>query len=76
MLKNFRDGVYSKEAMREKFKLFVNKENKIKNEVLRYLTTTIGEKLTDQQFQDFITEVDPGKTGMTDFDRLSDVLLN
>lgn len=57
ILRNFRDGVHSKVALRKAFEPFISDNGDIDVETLRYMCLNLGEKLSAQQTSDFLSEL-------------------
>ncbi|CAD7936608.1 unnamed protein product [Amoebophrya sp. A120] len=49
ILRNFRDGVFSPDVLRERFRMFIDERDTVSMEVIRYISTNLGEKLTAEQ---------------------------
>eukprot|EP00392_Amoebophrya_sp_AT5.2_P014370 g14519.t1 len=72
---NFRDGVYSEAVLRERFRIFIDAKDTVSTEVLRYISTNLGEKLSAEQADMVLRELDPEHAGRIPFARLSETLL-
>mmetsp|Transcript_19470 Transcript_19470/g.48793 ORF Transcript_19470/g.48793 Transcript_19470/m.48793 type:complete len:179 (+) Transcript_19470:178-714(+) len=75
ILRNFRDGVYSEAVLRERFRIFIDAKDTVSTEVLRYISTNLGEKLSAEQADMVLRELDPEHAGRIPFARLSETLL-
>ncbi|CAD7933948.1 unnamed protein product [Amoebophrya sp. A25] len=54
ILKNFRDGVFSRERLRDRFRVFLDDKDTVSKEVLRYIMLHLGEKLPPKQTAAFL----------------------
>lgn len=66
----------SEKELQAAFKVF-DKEGKgyLDSKELRHILTTLGEKLTEKEAEQFFREVDPQNTGRVTFERYMNVLL-
>jgi calmodulin len=72
-----RKELNSEDELRSAFRMF-DKDNdkKISNSELKYIITTIGEKLTEEEIDEIIKEVDTDGDGFINYEEFVDMILN
>ena len=64
------------QALKEAFKIFdKNKNGYIEAKELRSVTTTLGQRLTDEEFQEFWNEADQNGDGKLDYNEFINIML-
>ncbi len=64
------------QALKEAFKIFdKNKNGYIEAKELRSVTTTLGQRLTDEEFQEFWNEADQNGDGKLDYNEFIKIML-
>jgi calmodulin len=62
--------------LKEAFKIFdKNKNGFIEAKELRSITTTLGQRLTDKEFEEFWNEADQDKNGKLDYNEFIKIML-